>query len=71
MTLRVLLCLMLAGCSTQPVVPWPAGPAPVAPDLLPAAELALAPAGTAEARGAALATEAAALKLRAAAIGTD
>ena len=71
MTVRMILCLWLAGCSAYPAVRWPAGAAPQAPDLLPSAELGLAPASMAEARGAALAAQAAALKTRAAAIGTD
>lgn len=71
MTWRMIPLVFLASCSTYPVVHWPEGPVHVVPVLLPATDLALGPPAVAEARGAALAAEAAALKLRAAQIGTD
>ena len=64
---RVIPLVLLAACSA-PVVNWPAGPAPATPALLPAAALDLGPAAVAEARGAELAAQAAALKVRAAEI---
>ena len=63
--------VLLAACSSSPVVRWPAGPVPVVPVLLSAAALGDGMPGVAEARGADLAAQAAALRLRAAAIGTD
>ena len=71
MILRVIPLGLLAACSNAPDVHWPAGPEPATPALLPAAELTLGPAAVAEERGAALATEAAALKQRAAAMPTQ
>lgn len=68
---RVILCICLAGCSAYPVAPWPGGAAPVTPALLPTAQLGLRAESDAEARGRALGAQAAALKLRAAAIATD
>ena len=68
MMLRLTLCLTLAACSTVPQVSWPAGPAGVMPALLPLDSLATT-GSTADARGAALAAQAAALRSRAAAIG--
>lgn len=63
---RLIPLMLLAACSTYPVVHWPAGPDLPTPALVPMADLALGPAPTAEARGAALAAQAAALKQRAA-----
>ncbi len=68
---RMIPLVLVAACGAYPVVQWPGGPVPEVPDLLPAAELGIGPPVVAEARGADLAAEAAALKLRAAAIGTD
>ena len=68
---RMIPLVLLAACSGYPVVQWPTGPMPAVPVLLSAAELSGGPPGVAEARGAELAAEAAALRLRATAIGTD
>jgi hypothetical protein len=70
MIVRLTLCLTLAACSAAPVVSWPAGPVPATPALLPADGLVAGPVASAEARGAALAAQAAALRARAAGIGT-
>ena len=66
----VILCVMLAGCDGNPVVPVrDQGLGTIG--LLPTAELLLRPASDAQARGAALADQAAALKVKAANIPTD
>jgi hypothetical protein len=58
------LCLALTACSRMPVVPWPDGTAGPTPALLPLDALIAPALGTAEARGAALAAKAAALRAR-------
>lgn len=68
---RLILVFFLAACSAYPAVHWPEGRVPAVPVLLPASDLLPGPPAVAEARGAALAAEAAALTLRAAQIGTD
>ena len=68
---RMIPLVLLTACSGYPVVRWPAAPVPAVPVLLSAAELADGTPGVAEARGADLAAEAAALRLRAGAIGAD
>jgi len=65
MPMRLLLvCLALTACSRMPVVQWQDGPTGPAPALLPLDALLAPTASTAEARGAALAAQAAALKAR-------
>ncbi len=54
--------LALTGCSPYPVFVWPAGPVGPPPTLLPAAALTGPDASVTDARGAALAAQAAALK---------
>ena len=60
----VLILVLLAGCSAFPAVNWPAGAVGHAPTLLPIDQI-LGPESTlTDARGAALAAEAAALQAR-------
>lgn len=68
MILRLILCLALTACSSQPQVNWPAGPIGPTPDLVPLDGL-VDGAATVDSRGEDLAARAAALKVRAAAIG--
>ena len=68
---RMIPLVLLAACSGYPAVLWPAGPVPVVPVLLSAAALGDEIPNLAEARGEDLAADAAALRLRAAAMGTD
>ena len=65
---RMMIGLVLAGCSPYPAFVWPAGPVGPPPTLLPSAALTGQDGKATDARGAALAAKAAALKLRAAAI---
>ena len=62
MILRLLLCLVLTACTRPPVVLWQDGTPGPAPALLPLVALIDPTPSTAEARGAALAAQAAALK---------
>jgi hypothetical protein len=64
MILRLLLCLLLTACTRGPVVLWQTGATGPAPTLLPLDDLIAPTPGTAEARGAALAAQAAALRAR-------
>lgn len=59
------LCLALAACASYPPVDWPAGKAGKTPPLLPMDQLAVPATPALDARGAALAAQAAALKARA------
>jgi hypothetical protein len=58
---RLIICLVLAACSTQPQVNWPAGPVGPTPALVPLEGL-LAEDASLDTRGAELAAQAAALK---------
>lgn len=64
----LLLCLALASCSAPPKVVWPAGPVGTPPALLPLDQIVVPTAPSLDARGAALAAQAAELRARAAAI---
>lgn len=66
---KVLILILLAGCSAYPAVNWPAGTGGVAPALLPIEEVLGPEASISDVNGAALAAEAAALRARAAAMG--
>ncbi len=70
MTLRLLILLAtLTACSTLPPVDWPAGDPGKPPSLLPTDQIG-ASTSTSDTRGTELAAQAAALRARAAAIGT-
>ena len=68
---RVTFCLWLAGCNAYTGLPFSEGAMTATPQLLPTSDLRMRAVSGAEARGVALTEQAAALKVRAAQIGTD